>query len=94
MGRWADHKALFLEQLLEQIDRPRIPGLAEPEQRLLSQLGITARAHNVNERGNALVPRPLREREDRRLAHLAVDTGVSREGVEALRRRRVLGQER
>src|SRR5438093_1059837 len=47
------------QQLLEQIERPRIIGLPEPEDRLAPQLGITILFGDPDQGGDAFVPGAL-----------------------------------
>src|SRR5215207_3123498 len=75
------------QQLLEQCDRSGVVRLAEPEDGLLADLGVTVRARDANQNRDAFVARALRQGEHDLLLHLAVDTRILRQGIEARARR-------
>src|SRR6478672_13101486 len=79
---------LLRQQLLEQIQRPRIVRLTKPEQRFLADLRILVRARHRNECRHAFFPRSLRESEYRLLPHLTIYAVVD-DDVFEIRRRRI-----
>src|SRR6188474_3057566 len=75
------------KNLLEQRNRSRIIRLTQPEHGVAPNLRVAMGLRHANEDGNALVLRPLREREHHLLLHLAVDARIVRQRIETGRRR-------
>src|SRR5690242_3115925 len=79
------------EELLEERQGPRVVRLAQPEDRLLPDLGVLVLARDPDQGRNPLVPGTLGEREDRLPPHLAVLGLVAGEGIEPAGRRLARG---
>src|SRR5216684_811009 len=77
----------FGQQLLEQRERPRVAGLAEPEQRLAPHRRLGVGARDANEGGDTRLARLLRQGEYRLLLHVPVHVGIVYQVGELLSRR-------
>src|ERR1700716_1937386 len=78
----SERPLLLRQQLLEQVERARIVRLAQPEQRLFSNLRILVGSRDSDECGDTFVAGALRQCEYCLLANLAVDAIVENQRIE------------